>query len=211
MTLLKLFERTLSAPYIQLEENAASYRAERRGSTLYLFFEKSNGLTDWRNNLDFPARPYRDMDDLWFVHRGFLRVFKAVEPKIAEEVADGRVRKIVLSGYSHGAALALLAHEYCVFRRPDLAAKIRGFGFGCPRVVWGPVPRRVRARFLGFTAVRNCRDLVTHLPPAVMGYRHVGNLLEIGMGRRDGPVASHRAENYLEALAAREGTDGLVR
>ena len=73
MTLYQLFQRTLCAPYLQLKENAASYFAQREGDALYLFFEKSNGATDWKNNLDFPAKPYRDMEELWFVHRGFLR------------------------------------------------------------------------------------------------------------------------------------------
>lgn len=204
MDLKKLFGRTLDAPYLQLEENAASYYAERRGSTLYLFFEKSNGATDWRNNLDFPARPYKEMEDVWFVHRGFLRVFRSLEPHIAPLVSDGRVKAIVLSGYSHGAALALLCHEYCVFHRPDIAPRIAGFGFGCPRVVWGPLKRRVKERFRAFTVVKNCRDLVTHLPPWLLGYRHVGNILHIGRGEEESAVNSHRPDRYIGALS-REG------
>ncbi len=202
MTLYQLFERTLCAPYLQLKENAASYLAKREGETLYLFFEKSNGATDWRNNFDFPAKPYRDMDGgLWFVHRGFLRVFKTVEPLIASAVADGRVKKIVIAGYSHGAALALLCHEYCVYHRPDLAGRIVGYGFGCPRVVWGFLRKRVKARFKNFTVVKNCRDVVTHLPPRLFGYRHVGSILHIGRQRALGGVDSHRAEHYLEELS----------
>lgn len=203
MKLTQLFERTLSAPYIQLSENAASYYAERKGDTLYLFFEKSNGATDWKNNLDFPARPYRDMENGWFVHRGFLRVFKTIEPHIAPLVRDPRVHRIVISGYSHGAALALLAHEYCMYHRPGLGA-IEGYGFGCPRVVWGPLGKRVKSRFRRFTVVRNCRDIVTRLPPALLGFRHVGNILHIGLGKDYSGVDSHRPEAYLAELAKKE-------
>ncbi len=200
MNLYNLFYETLHAPYVQLEENAASFFAVRRGETLCLFFEKSNGATDWKNNLDFPAKPYREMEGLWFVHRGFLRVFKSIEPHIAPFVMDRGVRRIVISGYSHGAALALLAQEYCVFHRPDLIGRIEGYGFGCPRVVWGWMSRKVKARFRGFTVVRNCRDIVTHLPPKLLGYRHMGNILHIGRGMKYGRVDSHRAENYLREL-----------
>lgn len=204
MNLLQLFERTLDAPYLEVRESAASYFTERKGETLYLFFEKSNGPSDWKNNLDFPAKPYRDMEGLWFAHRGFLRVFKSMKDLLAPQIADPRVGRIVISGYSHGAALALLTHEYCVFHRPDVAAQIFGYGFGCPRVVWGPVPHSVQARFRNFTVLRNHVDLVTHLPPALFGYRHVGNFLRIGADRRDGLIDSHRPENYLAALAGEE-------
>lgn len=204
MNLLQLFQRTLNASYIQLAENTASYHTERRGETLYLFFEKSNGATDWKNNFDFPARPYRHMEDVWFVHRGFLRVFKTIEPFLAPLVLDPRVKRIVSSGYSHGAALALLAHEYCMYHRPEIAADIYGYGFGCPRVVWGPLNRRLKRRFEHFTVIKNCRDIVTHLPPRLFWFRHVGNLLHIGVGKGYGFVDSHRAESYLKELAGRE-------
>lgn len=203
-TLLELFRHTLECEYTELKAYAASYRAEREGETLYLFFEKSNGAEDWRNNLDFPAKPYREMNELWFVHRGFLRVFKALEPVLAPLICDKSVRRIVLSGYSHGAALCLLAHEYAVFHRPELAERIEGYGFGCPRVVWGPLKKRLKKRFKHFTVVRDRNDIVTHLPPALFGYRHVGTMLSIGDGDYS-PIDAHRPENYLFELTSREG------
>lgn len=201
MNLYCLFERTLSASYLQIKENAASYLVQREKDVLYLLFEKSNGATDWKNNLDFPAKPYREMEERWFVHRGFLRVFKTIEPLIAADIADMRVKKIVISGYSHGAALALLCHEYCVYHRPDIAENIVGYGFGCPRVVWGFLRKKIKSRFKNFTVVRNCRDIVTHLPPWIFGYRHVGKVLHVGRDRPLSGVDSHRPENYLAALS----------
>lgn len=211
MNLLRLYKRTLNVSYVQLEENAASFAAEREGNILWLFFEKSNGATDWKNNLDFPAKPYREMNDLWFAHRGFLRVFKTIEPHIAAQISDKSVRRIVISGYSHGAALALLCHEYCVFHRPDIFPGIEGYGFGCPRVVWGKPNRRILSRFRNFTVVRNCKDLVTHLPPKLFGFRHVGKLLHIGKGRKYGLIGSHYPENYLTELRVLQMKKGDVR
>ena len=192
---IELFEHVLAAPYIHLE-GGGSYYAERRGSILRLLFEGSNGRLDWRNNFDFPAKPYRDMADRWYAHRGFLRVWKEIEPHLADLIADPTVAAVEVAGYSHGAAIALLCHEYVRFHRPDVV--ILGIGYGCPRVVWGWLPKKVRERFKGFFVIRNGRDLVTRVPPALLGYRHAGLLVEIG--HSVDPISDHYPEAYLAAL-----------
>ena len=204
-----IFERVLNAEYIELPEYTASYCTEREGETLYILFEKSNGKEDWRNNFAFPAKAYKEMQDKWYVHRGFLRVFKTIEPHIAPLIEDKTIRRIVVAGYSHGAALALLCHEYCVFHRPDIAPFIDGYGFGCPRVVWWKPNKRVLARFARFTVIRNCRDLVTHLPPRLFGFRHVGTMRKIGDGAKYGQIESHFAENYLTELDKLQRRHGI--
>lgn len=189
------FERVLNAPYIHLE-GGGSYFVERSGPVLRLFFEGSNGRLDWRNNFDFPAKPYRDMADRWYAHRGFLRVWKEIEPHVADQIADPTVEAIEVAGYSHGAAIALLCHEYCSFHRPDVS--LWGIGFGGPRVVWGPMPENVRRRFDTFVVIRKGRDMVTHVPPALFGFRHVGPLVTIG--KSVGAIKDHYAEEYLAEL-----------
>lgn len=201
MNLAELFNRVLNADYIQLKENAASYATKLTDETLWIYFEKSNGATDWKNNLDFPAKPYHKMPCSWYVHRGFLRVFRTIEPHIRPLILNEKVTKIIIAGYSHGAALALLCHEYCVFNRHDLKDKIYGYGFGCPRVVWGPICREVEARFFNFLVIRNSSDIVTHLPPKLLGFRHVGKILHIGRGARYGFIQSHEPQNYIKELA----------
>ena len=198
--LLSLFNRVLNAKYTTIPESKASFCYEKRGGILYIFFEHSNGITDWKNNFDFPAKPYRDMENRWYVHRGFLRVWKSAKEYLKEQICNRGVREIVIVGYSHGAALALLCHEYCVFNRPDIANNIFGFGYGCPRVVHGCLRRKICQRFKHFYVIRNCRDIVTHLPPVLFGFRHVGNIIHIGENASYGPIESHRRENYLAQL-----------
>ena len=200
----QLFERVLTAPYIHLE-GGASYFVEREGPALRLLFEGSNGRLDWRNNFDFPAKPYRDMADRWYAHRGFLRVWKEIEPHVADMIADPTVTVIYVAGYSHGAAIALLCHEYVRFHRPDVL--LLGIGYGCPRVVWGWLPKRVRDRFKCFFVIRNGRDLVTHVPPALLGYRHAGLLVE--MGHSVGLIRDHYPEAYKAALQERDDEEVL--
>jgi predicted lipase len=182
-------------------DETASYCTEREGNTLYILFQWSNGKTDWKNNFDFPAKPYRKMKNKWYVHRGFLRVFKAIEPHIKEQINDASIDRIIIGGYSHGAAIALLCHEYCKYNRPDIPHRIKGYGYGAPRVVWGFVRKAVKNRFKGFTVIRNGRDIVTHVPPACFGFRHVGKLVHIGRGKEYNAIESHFEKNYLKELS----------
>ena len=169
------------------------------GRLLYIFFEKSDGAEDWLNNLDFFSQPYGEMAEPWYCHGGFLRVWKEILPYLKEILANGELSCVVTVGYSHGAALALLCHEYLWFHRPDLRGRIFGYGFGCPRVVRGYVPRESE-RWRNFYVIRNIDDAVTHLPPSIFGFRHVGQLVEIGEAGKYTPIDAHRAENYLYEL-----------
>ena len=199
MTLQQLFLRVRHAPHTQLEQESASFFVERDGGTLRILFEESNGRTDWINNFRFlalPRKPYKDMKHVWFAHRGFSRVWKVIEPHLSTCVTDPTVRRIEIAGYSHGAAVALLCYEYCRYHRSDIP--VVGFGFGAPRVVWGPIPKEVKARLEGFVVIRNGHDLVTHLPPVLFGYHHVGKVEKVG--DHVGLIKDHYPQAYKEAL-----------
>lgn len=201
MDLEALFRACIGARYRHVE-NAGDYAIDRTGDSVRIFFEGSNGAEDWLNNFDFPAKAYEDMGaGRWFAHRGFLSVWKAIEPYIAPTVVDLSVGQITVVGFSHGAALAVLCHEYVWYHRPDLRDRLTGYGFGCPRVIWGMLTPRRRARWETFTVVRNLDDIVTHVPPSAIGYTHVGTLLEIGTRGRYSSVDAHRPENYIRELS----------
>lgn len=77
-----------------------------------------------------------------------------------------------------------------------------GFGFGTPRVVWGPLHKDVKRRLEGFVVVRNASDLVTHLPPILLGFRHVGYVCRIQKkGEQFHPVRDHYPDCYESVLA----------
>lgn len=198
MGIAEIYQKILSAKYKHIGEETASYCTERKGNTLYIYFEWSNGKTDWKNNFNFPAKPYRDMKNRWYAHRGFLRVWKAIEPHLQAEICDLSINKIIIGGYSHGAAIAVLCYEYCKFNRPD--AHIEGYGYGAPRVVWGFLRKEVKKRFGGFVVIRNGKDIVTHVPPAIFGFRHIGNILHIGRNKSYNAIDAHRPESYTAEL-----------
>lgn len=196
-----LFDRCYNADYIRTAESG-DYAIEVEGGTIYLLFQWSNGREDWRNNFDFPAKAYKHTEVTWRVHRGFLRVWKAmrddIEQKVATIMAEQHVERIVCVGYSHGAALALLATEDMEYHHGQTVS-VEGWGFGAPRVLWGRVPEAIRYRLRHFTPVRNIPDIVTHLPPAVFGFKHV-NLLRVGKPRKYNIIDAHRPEAYQAEL-----------
>lgn len=197
--LLQKFQEILKTKYTHLERETASFAYEVVGDALKIYFEWSNGATDWKNNFDFPAKPYRDMKDRWYCHRGFLNVWKVIEPYLKEQIMNPKNTRISIAGYSHGAAIALLCYEYCRFHRPDCL--IEGYGYGSPRVIWGFLKPDVKDRFAGFTTIRNKGDIVTHVPPAILGYRHPPkSLYTIGKKSKYGCVDAHKPENYIAEL-----------
>lgn len=200
MKLYEIFENCLNADYITLE-NCADVAMIRNGLFLQIYFEASMSDVDWQNNLDFPAVCHARQNDLtWCAHRGFVRVWKTAEQYVKDAINDRSTQKILIAGYSHGAALALLCHEYVWFNRPDLRDRLTGYGFGCPRVVWGIPSPALKSRWQRFTVVRNIDDIVTHLPPKILGYTHVGKMLEIGQRGKYSPTDAHRPENILKEL-----------
>ena len=201
MKLSVLFARCLEAPYVQADLSA-SYFVDRKGAVLYIYLQDSEGAEDWRHNLDFPARPYGSSD--WMAHRGFVKVWRVIEPIVAEAIQDPKIRSVVTVGYSHGGALAVLCHEYVWYHRPDLRLHMEGYGFGAPRVIWGRLDANARQRWEHFSVIRNLDDPVTHLPPSALGYVHVGKMLEIGAAGRYSHVDAHRSENIMRELLRKD-------
>ena len=149
------------------------------------FISFCNGRTeDWKNNFDFAARPYKDMDTKWKAHRGFVRVWKSIEPYL-KEIHDPTIKKIIIVGYSHGAALAILAHEYVWFNRPDIREDCITYAFEAPRVFKGKLPKEIKERWANCFTFRVDNDIVTHVPPRVFGFRHVGNIVNIIPDKRN--------------------------
>lgn len=205
--LISLYRRNLNAKYITVE-NAGDYAIEREGNEVFLLFEGSDSATDWKNNFAFAVKPYSDMSLKWKCHRGFLKVWKSIREYLKEIVFDMSVEKITIVGYSHGAAIATLCHEYVWFNRPDLRYTLRGFGFGCPRCFFGRMSKQLKARWENFYPIRNLNDIVTHVPPRLFGFRHVNKVVKFGnkkLGLKERYCKiecadAHMPENYIYSM-----------
>ncbi len=205
MRLSQLFYNVLNINYIHVE-NSGDYAIRTVGDTLYIYLECSNGIQDWKNNLDFPFKPYKRMKrTVWLAHRGFLRVWKSIEEHLEKYILDKRYKKIVSVGYSHGAGLSTLCHEYIWYNREDIRDKIQGYAFASPRVIWGIKTKELNKRWERFLVIRNINDIVTHLPPFIFGYFHVGKMLKIGKRGNYSLIDAHRPENIMRELLVLEG------
>ena len=171
-----------------------NYKFVEEGSHLYVYFQGSKDITadkgwiDWlRNFWFFPMRkkPYKGMTDKFYVHSGFLSAWKEMEDLFISKITEKnglkwKYDKITIIGYSHGAALACLAHESAWFYRPDLNFDLETYAFEAPRAYGGfRTKKSLRERWKNCHVFRNGTDIVTHCPPRLFGFCHVGDLLSI--------------------------------
>jgi hypothetical protein len=191
-------------------DNDGDYYIEVKGNTIYIYFEESDSWGDWMSNFDFPAKSYKNGNNVWHCHRGFLRVWKTMREDIENDVisiienhSEQPVKNIICAGYSHGAALCGLCvedMEYLFAGKYDI--NVYGFGFGCPRFTWGKLPTEVKDRFRHFYAFRNDKDIVTHVPPKIFGYGHGKNkIFKIKSRIKYGLTGAHYPIAYLDELA----------
>ena len=200
MKLSKLFYITCNLIYKE-KGQSVNYQLTQKENTLFIFFQPTNSTKDWFSNFAFLKKPYKDMKVKYKVHGGFLKCWKEAKDDIVAALREDSIKKIIISGYSHGAALAMLCHECCWFERPDIRDNIWTFGFEAPRVYGGwHIKKNIRMRWNHYIMIKNGSDIVTHLPPVLFGFRHVGAQLHVGIDRHFGPVDSHRPDCIYQAI-----------
>lgn len=188
MTPLEMFNAVTKGPWKTVGLDL-QYRIE--GS--YVFLQASSSISDWLNNFDFPVVAYRASEKPWFVHRGFKRVYKSGEQELLPQVLD--IRNPCIVGYSHGGPIAKFLHEAYWWRhrrQPDTLT------FGDPRFCWFP-PEEIKGRFSKVVSFHATGDLVTHVPPLLFGYQHVGHVIKLGGFSLPSPWR-HTPTTYREVL-----------
>jgi hypothetical protein len=204
MKLSELFHKCAYTISYQTVGDGVNYAFEEKGSNLYIYFQGSNQITDWVRNFLFGKKPYKDMTIPYKVHRGFLAAWKEVEDIIINKITEKEIitditkpwkdvnqikykwKYITVVGYSHGGALAGFCHECVWFWRPDLREKgLEGYGFEAPRFYAGyHVKKELKERWATFKVIRNNSDIVTHCPPVIFGYSHVGEIFKVHGDRK---------------------------
>lgn len=142
-----------------------------------LLFQESKGKRDWQNNFNFPIKIYKNQQSCLLAHRGFGNAYKSANDVIMEELKDYLEKfpdfNVVIAGWSHGGALAVLAAEDFHFRFNRSATLIT---YGAPKVIFG----KESHKYLKY-CVPNCvqfankNDIVTYMPP-FPGYCHVNSV-----------------------------------
>lgn len=186
------------------------YRILEEHDEVIIIFKESNSKADWKINLSFPKRPYKRMPTPFYVHGGFLKEWKKINDYFLKRVE--RINKpITIVGWSYGGALATLCYEDIWFNNPFQRGSMRLITFGSPRVVGALNFRKVAHRWIGARLYSNGSDLVTSLPPAFFGFRHVTRLRYIGDKKtllgifKSGKY--HDIAGYIKSLEIFNGTD----
>ena len=140
-------------------------------------------VDDWAVNFDFTP----DEGAGGCIHEGFWKSLGVVWTDIINCLEDLNPENLWLTGHSLGGALAVLAAARLVLgEHPSgeevphrLATSIRGvYTFGQPRVGDWQFASKYEDH-LGTKTFRfvNNNDVVARVPPAVLGFRHVGRML----------------------------------
>lgn len=179
----------------------------RRGpGTLWITFRGTDSAQDWHTDFTFWKKtiPYGNTDSKIRVHAGFLQAYKS--PPVREriqELVTGEVRRLRIAGHSYGAALAVLCGVDLQYNFPDRDIEV--LLFGCPRVGNRAFAKSYNKRVFKTLRVENGNDIVTKVPFACWGYRHVGACLPVGPPRVAGAVSlsDHRPQAYYAQLIDR--------
>ncbi len=151
------------------------YKMAMDSGVLYIAFQGSISKKDWLQNFRAWVRPYKHQPFSWFAHSGFVRKWKSIEEDILGKVREDKPRDIHLLGHSQGGAIAILAHEDICFNFLEYRFLLKTTTYGSPRVISAWNWDKLEPRFSRVIRVAANWDIVPHLPPAVLGFRHMGN------------------------------------
>lgn len=125
-------------------------------------FRGTHNLENWMSNLDTSPVSW---DGPGQVHKGFRDALRPVWNHLAQFL-DNVSSPLLYTGHSLGAALATLA----AVKYPPAAL----YTFGSPMAGNRPFVNALNG--IPVYRVINCRDIVTQLPPPVLGFRHAGKV-----------------------------------
>lgn len=147
---------------------------------IYLLFQSSQSKTDWKINFTFPAKVYKRQKNKFLVHYGYVKAWRSCNDTIIKELESVFIKHpdytIVVSGWSYGGAISVLAAEDIRFR---LGIKPELITYGAPKILYFNFTKKYFLSCVSFCVqFAQYNDLVPHLPPAF--YIHHINKMEIG-------------------------------
>lgn len=179
--LKELFYKCAYREYYKQIGDSVNYAFDEDTSTktLSIYFQGSNSISDWVRNFLFT----KDCYGLFKAHKGFLMAYREARNLILDKVyeqddkGDYKWLKINIIGYSHGGALCQLALQDIYYHRPDIKDCILGYAFETPRAL--KVKKQFRFFWNNLITIRNNNDLITHLPPKIVGYTDLGTMIKV--------------------------------
>lgn len=180
---------------IDRDVGTAGYIVEGNDIIVVVFRGTENEL-DWKTNVN--AR-FVALQGGTRVHTGFFQAYWPIRDamfEVVKRVIKAKQRPIYITGHSLGGALALMATAELA---NDEDATVRDcvaacYTFGCPRAGDASFDVYVKAPLYRIT---NGVDLVPAVPPAILGYRHVGDTRYFG---KIGIAPVRRSPNWPQKI-----------
>ncbi len=189
------------ATLIESKETDTSCFIKTSGNIITVSFRGTDSKLNWIYNFCFAKKsiPYGNSASDIRVHCGFLESYKSVRDKIHAQIPEHQC-KIIVTGHSMGAALAVLCAVDLQYNFPE--KDIEAYLFGCPRVGNTAFANSYNKRVFKTLRITNGNDIVTKLPPAVFGYRHIGVNVHTGFPRLPAIISfkQHTPQRYYRSL-----------
>lgn len=180
----------------------------RVGGTVYLFFEGSTSLRDWRNNIDIledtvPGDWGCDAPYPLRTHRGYTEAFKSVKDRVlavvqAELSAPTPLDRLVVCGHSLGGAMATMAGLYIACKVPSVRDRLAVVTFGAPQVGDGNFVAFFNSVVPASVRVVNPMDPVPRLLSIQLV--HVKGYLPVGAFTLGSTFNAHHPTVYVQAM-----------
>lgn len=156
--------------------------AEINKDVAMIIFRGSYGKCDWRDNFRFKKIVIPFINDKKIKgHEGFVKQYEVVRTDIHEHLISGRLKKyreLVICGHSLGGALANQCSLDLKLYFKDI--HISCITLGAPRVGNPAFVKLCKKHLPGAIRIVNGADMVTKVPPTIMGFKHFGILLTVG-------------------------------
>ncbi len=171
----------------------AGYIAEADDIIVVVFRGTENQL-DWWTNVQ---TKFIALQGGTRVHTGFFQAYWPIREAMFDFLVTAlkkKKRAVYITGHSLGGALALMATaEFANHDDAEIRDSIAAcYTFGCPRAGDASFDLYVKVPLYRVT---NGVDLVPAVPPAILGYRHVGDTRYFG---KPGIAPSRRSPNIFQ-------------
>lgn len=181
----------------------------------YVFaFRGTEGISEWIDDLKIAHEPFKPRtsdpqppvptDAL--VEEGFDEIYDSMQQTLFAKLDALQPKQLEITGHSLGSSLATLFTLDVTLSRPNQSYVSENFA--SPRVgnaAWAAYyDSLTTGKSQPTTRVVNTKDLVPKVPPAALGYKHIGQAFDICFESPTGILPDfglrHGADNYLKVL-----------
>lgn len=182
-----------------------------KDDTIAVAWRGTENVHEWLD--DFEALPVQCDYCLGFVHKGFQDVYNACHQTLVSEIVSllqsGGYSRIIITGHSLGAVLALLnASE---IRDKDSRIDIQLYTWAGPRLGMSGFVSWFNLRLPNCWRIVNQWDIVPHVPTVTEQFVHCGTAIEIDSGFVPNVDEEHSLTTYGNALATKKFKEAVVR